>query len=198
MNRREFAAGIVGIGAGTRSAAQDSGRAGAGAGRQTESDRLFRPDVVQERAAVTSADNDAEIQAVERRLKCTCGCNLDIYTCRTTDFTCTYSPELHREVLALRAAGKDSEGIVAAFVAKYGEQALMAPPPRGFNLAAYLVPGAALLAGGTVLAAMLLRRSRMREVALRAAPAMAHRPSPDAPSPEDLERVSRALADVED
>src|SRR5690348_18097192 len=38
-----------------------------------------------------------------------CGCTLDVFTCRTTDFSCTYSPRLHREVLALRASGKRSE-----------------------------------------------------------------------------------------
>src|SRR6185437_2401293 len=34
---------------------------------------------------VTAADNDAVIQAIEKELHCTCGCNLDVYTCRTTD-----------------------------------------------------------------------------------------------------------------
>ena len=71
--------------------------------------------------------SDSEfVKAVEHRLQCTCGCTLDIYTCRTTDFTCTYSPELHRELLALRADGSSPEEIVGAFVAKYGEQVLMA------------------------------------------------------------------------
>src|SRR2546426_1069442 len=41
---------------------------------------------------VEAADNDAAIQAIEKRLHCTCGCGLDVYTCRTTDFTCTPSP----------------------------------------------------------------------------------------------------------
>ncbi len=51
-----------------------------------------------------------EIQAIEQRLACSCGCTLDVFTCRTTDFTCTYSPELHREVVALHQAGKDGAG----------------------------------------------------------------------------------------
>src|SRR2546425_8306023 len=32
---------------------------------------------------VTARDNDAAIQAIEKQLKCTCGCNQDVYTCRT-------------------------------------------------------------------------------------------------------------------
>ena len=86
-------------------------------------------------------DNDPFVTAVEHRLQCTCGCTLDVYTCRTTDFTCTYSPALHKEVLALQDQGKTADEIVAAFVAKYGEKVLMAPKPEGFNLAGYVVPG---------------------------------------------------------
>lgn len=111
------------------------------------------------RERVNPEDNDAEVMAIEKRLQCTCGCTLDIYTCRTTDFTCTYSPELHKEVLALRADGKGAEEIVAAFVSKYGEKVLMAPKPVGFNWAGYLVPGALLLLVGGALFAYLKRRS---------------------------------------
>ena len=154
-------------------------------------DRLYNPSLVQERSAATAADNDPAIKALEQRLKCTCGCNLDIYTCRTTDFTCTYSPELHREVLALRQAGKSPDEIVAAFVAKHGEQILMAPKAEGFNLAGYLLPGAAVLLAGGLLAVVLLRRSRA-QAALPGEPAAA------GPAPADEARLQRALAEVED
>jgi cytochrome c-type biogenesis protein CcmH/NrfF len=159
-------------------------------------DRLYDPSMVQERAVATAADNDAVIKTLEHRLKCTCGCNLDIYTCRTTDFTCTYSPALHREVLELRQAGKSPDEVVAAFVAKYGEQILMAPKPVGFNLAGYLVPGTLVVLAGVVLAAVLLRRSR------RARPASSEpltAPSPTLPgNPGADERLRQALAEVED
>jgi cytochrome c-type biogenesis protein CcmH len=161
--------------------------------QQPAADPLRNPGVAgRARLQVTAADNDEIVKGIERRLKCTCGCNLDIFTCRTTDFTCAYSPALHLEVVALRQAGKSPEDVLAAFVAKYGEQALMAPPPRGFNLAGYLVPGLAVLAAGTILALVLLRRRR--EVAA-AVPA----PSPaGAPSSEDMERLRRALSEVAD
>jgi cytochrome c-type biogenesis protein CcmH/NrfF len=160
-------------------------------------DPLFRPDLVQERAVASAADNDPVVKGVERRLKCTCGCNLDIYTCRTTDFTCTYSPQLHQEVLALHASGKSPDEVVTAFVAKYGEQVLMAPIPRGFNLAGYLVPGAAVTVAGATLAFFLLRRSRrLAEVAAAtSAPPPATR---DSASQEDSERLRRALSRVQD
>ena len=42
-----------------------------------------------------------ERDALEHRLHCQCGCRLDIYTCRTTDFTCPVSPSMHRDVVSL-------------------------------------------------------------------------------------------------
>jgi cytochrome c-type biogenesis protein CcmH len=137
----------------------------------------------------TGGDNDGEIQATEKRLRCTCGCTLDVYTCRTTDFSCTYSPDLHREVLALSASGMNGQQIVDAFVAKYGEQALMAPKPQGFNLAGYLLPGALVATAGAIMLWILGRR-RTRTAAELTPVAV------DA-TPEELERLRRALAEGE-
>jgi cytochrome c-type biogenesis protein CcmH len=162
----------------------------------TSADPLYRPDLVQQRAAATASDNDPVVKDLEHRLKCTCGCNLDIYTCRTTDFTCTYSPALHRELLELRAAGKEPDQVVTAFVGKYGEQILMAPPPRGFNLAGYLVPGAAVALAGSVLALVLVRRGRRMAAIAEAGPVGAG--TSGHTSPEDRERLQRALSRVQD
>lgn len=144
----------------------------------------------------TDARDDAAVQAIEQRLACTCGCTLDVFTCRTTDFTCTYSPELHREVLALRDDGKTAQEILDTFVAKYGEKALMAPKPEGFNLAGYLLPGALIVAAGAGLVVFIGRR----KAAVSLSPAgVASEGAPDVrASPEELERLRRALADIED
>lgn len=132
--------------------------------------RLWQPDLAgRPRGRVTDYENDPFIIGIERRLRCTCGCGLDIYTCRTTDFTCGYSPELHREVITLVGQEKSADEVVAAFVAKYGEQALMAPPKAGFNWAAYLLPGMAITLVGTVLGWVLVRRARRPEMAPAAA-----------------------------
>jgi cytochrome c-type biogenesis protein CcmH len=141
-------------------------------------------------------ENDAEIQAIEQRLACNCGCTLDVFTCRTTDFSCTYSPALHREVLALRNSGKSAEQILDAFVAKYGEKALMAPKPRGFNLAGYFLPGTIIAAAAAGLVLFVGRR----KAAVRAAPSGAVPASPTTAtgSPAELERLRRALAEIED
>lgn len=167
-------------------AVQDSLAGSGPVGKVWDPARAGRPMV-----PVTAAENDAAIQAIEKRLRCTCGCGLDIYTCRTTDFTCTYSPELHKQVLALAGAGKTAQEIIDAFVAEYGQQALMAPPKRGFNLAGYFVPSLAVL----VAAAFLIRTLR-RWTRAAAAEAAVAPPAPgdgvDA-SPAELERLRREL-----
>jgi cytochrome c-type biogenesis protein CcmH len=127
-----------------------------------------------------------------------------VFTCRTTDFTCTYSPKLHREVVAMDKAGKSAEQILDAFVAEYGEKALMAPKPEGFNLWGYLLPGSLIVAAGAGLVAFISRR---RTVVAGAGTGAAEAPGargPDDPatptgaSPEEMERLRRALAEVED
>ena len=137
---------------------------------------------------VTARDNDAAIQAIEKRIRCTCGCNLDVYTCRTTDFTCGTSPAMHRRVLALAAQGRTAEQIIDAFVKENGVAILMAPPRRGFNLAGYFVPSLAILAAGVILTLVLRRWTR----AAGREPAVS--PHVDvAASPEELERLDREL-----
>src|SRR5256885_11774457 len=135
------------------SQAQDSlaGRGSVGTLRDPEA--IGRP-----RQPTAARENDSEVQAIEQRLACNCGCTLDVFTCRTTDFSCTYSPRLHREVLALRQKGFTARQVLDTFVAKYGEKALMAPKPQGFNLAGYLVPSVAIAAAGVALFAVISRR----------------------------------------
>ena len=145
------------------------------------------------RQPTNARENSAEIQAIEQKLACNCGCTLDVFTCRTTDFSCTYSPALHREVLALRDQGKSARGILDAFVEKYGEKALMAPKPRGFNLWGYLLPGVAVAGAGVALAALLRRREAVAQ-----AGAEIVTPPPVSASPEELERLRLALEQVED
>ena len=157
--------------------------------QDTTSARVYDPERAgRAQTPVTAADNDPGIQAVEKRLRCTCGCGLDIYTCRTTDFTCTYSPALHKQVMQLARDGKSAQQIVDAFVGQYGEAALMAPPKRGFNLAGYFMPGAVILVAAAVLV-RVLRRWTAETPATVASTA----PQAVSASPEELERLQREL-----
>lgn len=146
------------------------GRAGV---QDTSLGKLVNPDWAgRGQSRITAFDNDEYVVAIEQKLKCTCGCNLSVYTCRTTDFTCATSPEMHQRVVALYQQHQTAEQILAAFVAEHGETVLMAPPRTGFNLAAYFVPGTVIAVVASGFLAYVVRRSRVAAVA-PASPSMA-------------------------
>jgi cytochrome c-type biogenesis protein CcmH len=108
----------------------------------------------------TKSMTDDDRDALEREIRCQCGCTLDVYICRTTDFSCQVSPAMHRDIISLVEGGYGAQEIIDAFVTTYGERALMAPKKEGFNLAGYLVPFAALGVGAIALTAVLRGMSR--------------------------------------
>ena len=176
VSRRDFF--VLAIGA-TGAVVQDT----TSVGRVYDPDRAGRA-----QAPITAADNDKNVQALEKRLRCSCGCGLDIYTCRTTDFTCTYSPALHQQVLRMLGDGKTEQEVIDAFVAQYGQVVLMSPPRRGFNLLGYFVPGVLLVAAAGLLVWLLNRWTRQARAAAPVAAAVL----PDA-TPAELEQLRRAL-----
>lgn len=177
-------------------AQSDQKTVGDSSGAQDEADRLFSPNWTgAQRDSLTDLDNDPIIIATERRLKCTCGCTLDIYTCRTTDFTCTFSPALHKEVLGLHTEGKTPEEIIAFFVAREGEAILMAPPAEGFNLAGYLVPGVVMATSMLALVAWISRRKEA--LATDVSPSVDSETTAEPISDSARERLRKALDDVE-
>ncbi len=166
-------------------------------GGSTAADTLALP-VARASAALGPLDNDPGVIAIERRLRCTCGCTLDVYTCRTTDFSCTFSPAMHRDVVAQVQRGATAEQVIQWFVDQpdNGIKVLMSPPARGFNLMGYLVPGVTVATVGLALAAWLIRR-RTTVVVADADIAGVQRSAGPQPDAEKLERLRRALDDVE-
>jgi cytochrome c-type biogenesis protein CcmH len=137
---------------------------------------------------------DLERDALERKLACVCPCTLDVFTCRTTDFSCGISPAMHGDVQALVEGGYSAQEIVDAFVETYGEQVLMAPKAEGFNTLAYVAPFAALAAGGGALV-YLIRRWSARARAVAAAPRPAGGATRSAATREELARLDAAVRD---
>ena len=115
-----------------------------------------RPPKSGARASMSADARDA----LEHDIRCQCGCTLDVYTCRTTDFSCQVSPAMHRDVISLVEGGYSAQEILDAFVGTYGERALMAPKREGFNWAGYLMPFAVLGAGAIGLVSALRRMQR--------------------------------------
>ena len=139
-------------------AALPASRLAAQAAQRTDTvNRLMVPEFVQNRTPTTSKDDALIVQELEHKIRCTCGCGLDVFQCRTTDFTCATSPAMHRLVLARMDSGMTSAQVIAAFEQQYGQSVLMQPPKRGFNWAAYVMPFAALIAG-LGLVSWLMRR----------------------------------------
>jgi cytochrome c-type biogenesis protein CcmH len=204
MRRREFlvrtlaGSGALLLGARALEAQGEGGAAPQGATKdssnlfamdQGAAKRVVRPPKVGASAKLTEDERDA----VEHRIHCQCGCTLDVYVCRTTDFACQVSPAMHRDVVALVEGGYSAQEILDAFVDTYGEVALMAPKREGFNWAGYLVPFGALAAGGAALVTVL-RRMQQRTAPAVATPA----PKPGANNPslgtaDELARLDAAI-----
>jgi cytochrome c-type biogenesis protein CcmH len=204
MRRREFLvralAGSGGLFLGARAlSAQGAGDAPGAQGTTKDSSNLFAMDqgaakrvVRPPKAGAQARLTDDERDAVEHRIRCQCGCTLDVYVCRTTDFSCQVSPAMHRDVVALVEGGYSAQEIVDAFVDTYGEVALMAPKREGFNWAGYLVPFGALAAGGAAVVTVL-RRMQQRSARVAAA---VHAPVAGAPALGTADELARLDAAV--
>jgi len=135
-------------------------------GPMADANDVYRPVTLPPKPNAQASMTDARRDDLEHQIHCQCGCNLDIYTCRTTDFACSVSPAMHADVMGLVAGGHTAQDILAAFKAVYGEKVLMAPPKSGFNLIGYTMPFVALGAGAVIVASLLKRwKSRAQTIA---------------------------------
>jgi cytochrome c-type biogenesis protein CcmH len=141
--------------------------------------------------AVIGAD---ERDALEHRIRCQCGCTLDVYTCRTTDFNCQVSPSMHRDVMALVAGGYSAQEIIDAFVGVYGERVLMAPRAEGFNLLGWIAPFLALGTGAVIVAVLLRGWRRPKPASPLSAPRGTR---PEEATAEEIARLAAAVRDDE-
>jgi cytochrome c-type biogenesis protein CcmH len=147
---------------------------------------VVRPRKPNARPSMTADERDT----LEHQLRCQCGCTLDVYTCRTTDFNCQVSPAMHRDVMALVDGGYSAQEIIDAFVQTYGERVLMAPKREGFNMAGYIMPFAALGVGAAALAGVL---HRMRQRGAATGPAASTAPVGPRATAEELARLDAAI-----
>lgn len=137
----------------------------------------------------------AQRDDLEHRIRCQCGCTLDVYTCRTTDFSCQVSPAMHADVISLVEGGYDAQEIIDAFVGAYGEKALMAPTKDGFNLFGWVAPFVAIAIGAAAVAALLVRWRRASAPAVAAGPRLDAIGAPSDATDDELARLARAVRD---
>jgi cytochrome c-type biogenesis protein CcmH len=89
------------------------------------------------------------------------------------------------------AAGDTKSEIKAKLVAQFGESVLAAPPKRGFNLLAWVLPLAGIVVGTLTIGVLARRWSRARPEPLPADPSANGRPPLD---PELERRLDEELA----
>jgi cytochrome c-type biogenesis protein CcmH len=143
--------------------------------------------------AVAQLDETAVI-ALEKNLACPCPCSLDIYTCRTTDVTCTNSPAIHRDIILMVDGGYTGDEIVAQLSGTYGQRIRLVPSKSGFNLVAWFLPFVAVGTGGLVIAKLVHTWRRNAEQAAHAVPRDV-RTIPVQGTDDELARLNAALRD---
>ncbi len=198
FDRRAFLVASVGLGAAAVAHAVTTGalRAQQPAANFAPMEQgAYRSTMRPDKPGATPKLSVDERDALEHRIKCQCGCILDIYTCRTTDFSCQVSPAMHRDVLRLVAGGYDAPEILDAFVQTYGEVALTEPKKEGFNWAGYFVPSIAIATGGVVITLLLRKWGAAARSAAEARAAASPVGGENEPglSTADLARLERAM-----
>jgi cytochrome c-type biogenesis protein CcmH len=131
-------------------------------------------------------------QEVEGRLMCYCGCsNLTIRDC-----SCGTAAGIKTDIAARLAAGQTSDQVVAAYVSQRGEQIRSEPERSGFNLFAWIMPFAAILAGAVMIIA-LTRRWQARGVAALPDPGTLAGGAAASPADrETLDRIAREMRET--
>jgi len=148
---------------------------------------LFMAGGVAAPAAVAAVAKDSA-QSVSEALSCQCGCGLTVANCNHPQ--CEFSVPLRAQIEQMLGKGMGRTQIIAMFRDKYGEKILSAPTAEGFNLLAWVMPFAALLAGCGLLFAVVGRWHRSAPGAV--APAEA-RERGSAFEPELKRRLEREL-----
>lgn len=196
QSRREFVGAVIG-GATTLVAATVRAQQPAQTMSGPMEQDAYRPVKLGAKPEAAAVLSDEQRDDLEHQIKCQCGCVLDVYTCRTTDFSCAVSPAMHADVMGLVAGGYAAKEILAAFQAVYGERVLMSPLKQGFNWVGYIMPFAVVLAGGIAVAAVSRRWRRRAESAAPVSGATGAAVAARAidATPDELEALSAAVRD---
>ena len=121
-------------------------------------------------ASLTRADRPQKptLESIGDQVMCLCGCVATLNHCPHRD--CATVAEMRPVIEKEIAEGKDETTILQDLAIRYGVQVLAAPPTKGFSLTAWILPGVGLLAGLSLVVAVV-RRWRRPSPATAAAPA---------------------------
>jgi cytochrome c-type biogenesis protein CcmH len=130
-----------------------SGEPPAGTQRSLDEAALLGPPA---RPPLTGAELDARTRELAERMRCPVCQGLSI-----ADSPSASAVAMLSEVRDLLARGYTEQQVLDYFVRAYGEFVLLQPTAEGFNLVVWLLPLAAIAAGG-LLIALRLRAARRR------------------------------------
>jgi cytochrome c-type biogenesis protein CcmH len=102
---------------------------------------------------------DQVVSRIASNLMCQCGCPHIIKQCGDE---CGLAPQLIQRITQLVVSGKTEEEVYTVFEAEFGTSVHAVPKAEGFNLLAWILPFAGLLAG--VVVVVLVVRNLKPEV----------------------------------
>ncbi len=131
-------------------------------------------------ATASGANNTKPtVESIGDQVMCLCGCVATLNHCPHVN--CAMREQEQAAIRKDIAAGKDEKAILQDLVAQYGVRVLAEPPAKGFNLAAWILPGLGLLAGLAFVMVIVRRWNR---------------PAPPEPRSADIDPA--VLAAIED
>ncbi|GAV23608.1 cytochrome c-type biogenesis protein [Carboxydothermus pertinax] len=94
---------------------------------------------------------------ITNKMVCLCGCGKQkIYECE-----CQQAETIRNEVKKMLDEGKTEKEILDYYVKRDGLERLAAPPTKGFNYLAWMMPGIGILAGGLFVNYFLRKKQRI-------------------------------------
>lgn len=106
-----------------------------------------------------ASPSNVTLEQVGSKVFCLCGCATTLNHCPHLPSECQSRAEMQTLILADIRQGKTEAAILQDLTNRYGVRVLAAPPTRGFDLTAWVLPGLAL---GLGLAIVVMIVSRWR------------------------------------
>lgn len=123
-----------------------------------------------------AAESPAQVENdIGNKVICLCGCQTSLNDCPHPN--CPVKAQMQKIIRTDLAEGKSEHAVLQDLVDRYGQKVLAAPPPQGFNLAAWILPGVGLLIG--LFLAIAIVRRLLRKAPQTAVPAASGPPADD-------------------
>ena len=103
----------------------------------------------------TPAGAASSVTNIAKQLVCQCGCTLTVANCTHQD--CMSATAMTQLITQKLDEGLSEPQVIQYFVSQYGEQVLASPTKKGFNLVAWILPFAVIIAGAAIIYLALKR-----------------------------------------